>query len=316
MDEFADEYLDQSLLDEIGTWTERKHAIIQEYSRAYTAIMSNAKARVSKFEWDYIDGYAGAGLCKKKGTGEIVKGSALNSLDIEPPFTQFTFVELDEGKHRILKSQTTHIVNVENVNGDANVVLPRDIVPRYNYKNYRRAFCLLDPYQHKNLDWETIQAIGQIGTIDLLLHFPTMPMNRGALHRDGEVAPDEAQAMTRFWGDETWRDAAYVHRDGLFTNLGPEKASDIEFANAFCERLKKTAGFQGTTQPIPMKNSNGALMYYLIFALPNDTATKAACGVARYFIKHPMAISHQSGSTKMSTWRLHQTASARSRKPN
>lgn len=294
MDDITDEHLDQSVLDEIGTWSERKHAIIQDYSKAYTAIMANAKKSVAKFEWDYIDGYAGAGLCRKKGTGEIVKGSALNSLDIDPPFTRFTFIELDERKHRILKSQTTHIAEVENVNGDTNVVLPRDIVPRYNFKNYRRSFCLLDPYQHKHLDWETIQSVGRIKTMDLLLHFPTMPMNRGALHRDGDVAPDEAEAMTRFWGDESWRKAAYVQRNGLLSNLGPEKATDLEFASAFCERLKKEAGFHGTTQPIPMKNSHGALMYYLIFALPNNTATNAARGVARYFIKHPTAISRQS----------------------
>jgi three-Cys-motif partner protein len=131
-------------------------AIIQEYSGAYTAIMTNAKRSVAKFEWDYIDGYAGAGLCRRKHSGEVIKGSALNALEIEPPFARFVFVELDERKCSILRSQTAQITNVENINGDAKVVLPCDVVPRYQFKNYRRAFCLLDPYHHKHLNWETI----------------------------------------------------------------------------------------------------------------------------------------------------------------
>ena len=59
---------------------------------------------------------------------------------------------------------------------------------------------------------------------------------------------------------------------------------------AFCERLTNVAGFKGTSKPIPMKNTRGAIMYYLIFALPHDTATKAAQSVAKYFIEYPSAI--------------------------
>ncbi len=288
MDEFIED-LDPALIENIGPWSERKHAIIQDYASAYTAIMANAKRSIARFEWDYIDGYAAAGLCRRKDTGEIVKGSALLSLDVTPPFHRYYFVELDERKLKILRAQTAQHPSVQCMHGNANVVIPRDLVPQIDFGKYRRAFCLLDPYQHKHLDWPTIASIGRSKTIDLLLHFPTMPMNRGALHRDGEVPDDAAAAMTRFWGDESWRDAAYVKRDGLFTNLPAEKATDIEFAEAFCHRLRAVGGFQGTTRPIPMLNSNGATLYYLIFALPIETATRAARSVAKYFINHPHA---------------------------
>jgi three-Cys-motif partner protein len=297
MDDFEGVGIDPALLDEIGAWSRRKHAILQEYSRAYGRIMSNAKRSVLRFEWDYVDGFAGAGLCREKETGEIVKGSALNSLEIEPPFSRFVFVELDPERYRTLRSQTIHVKEAECINGDANVVLPRDVVPRYEFKKYRRALVLLDPYQHKHLKWNTIRAIGESGTMDLLLHFPTMPMNRGALRRDGEVPPEEATAMAGFWGNDDWRAAAYVARDGLFSDVGPEKATDLEFAAAFCERLKIGAGFHGTSPPIPMLNSNGATMYYLIFALPNQTATDAATGVAKYFRKHPTATGRHRGKS-------------------
>ena len=115
-------------------------------------------------------------------------------------------------------------------------------------------------------------------------------MNRGALHRDGTVTPSEAAAMTRFWGDESWRDAVYVKRLGLLQGLPAEKCTDVEFASAFCERLRTVGGFHGTSKPIPMKNTNGAIMYYLIFALPNKTALRAASSVAKFFIEYPFAI--------------------------
>jgi three-Cys-motif partner protein len=169
--------------------------------------------------------------------------------------------------------------DVSVLNADANEVLPRDVFPQYSFTSYRRAFCLLDPYTHKQLYWTTIEAAGKNGSIDLLLHFPTMPMNRGALHRNGDVSPDEAAAMTRFWGDDSWREAVYVKRHGLF-----------DFATAFCERLTNVAGFKGTSKPIPMKNTRGAIMYYLIFALPHDTAIRAAKSVAKYFIEYPSAV--------------------------
>jgi len=278
------------LLDEIGPWSERKFAIVQEYATVYSKILANAKSYVPRFEHDYIDAYASAGFSRRKGTNDIVKGTALNSLDIDPPFNHYTFVELRHDRYAMLKAYVTNRADVSVLNANANEVLPRDVFPQYTFRNYRRAFCLLDPYTHKQLDWATIEAAGKNGAIDVLLHFPTMPMNRGALHRDGDVSSDEARAMTRFWGDDSWREAVYV-KHGLFADLKGVKASDIEFATAFCKRLIDVAGFKGTSKPIPMLNTRGAIMYYLIFALPHPRALRAATSVAHYFIKYPSAVS-------------------------
>jgi len=281
--------VDPSIIDEIGPWSERKHGIIQDYAEIATRIMSKAQKKIPRFKYDYIDGFAGTGLGRRKQSNEIVKGSALNSLDVDPAFDSYTFIELDPKKSAMLRSFVIGKDNVEVITGDTNVILPRDVCTRYRFENYRRALCLLDEYTHKHLDWSTIKAIGATRAIDLLLHFPTMPMNRGALRRDGEVSDEESVYMTRFWGDDSWRSAAYVQRDGLLENLGPEKATDAEFAQAFCERLKKVAGFMGTSKPIPMHNRKGATLYYLIFALPHQTALKAAESVAKFFIANPYA---------------------------
>jgi len=50
-----------------------------------------------------------------------------------------------------------------------------------------------------------------------------------------------------------------------------EKAGDKPLIEAFRDRLKKVAGFKFVPDPIPMRNSKGAVIYYLFFASPNKT---------------------------------------------
>ena len=43
-------------------------------------------------------------------------------------------------------------------------------------------------------------------------------------------------------------------------------------AEAFRERLKSVAGFARVAEPLPMRNSQGAIVYYLFFASQKDVA--------------------------------------------
>jgi three-Cys-motif partner protein len=43
---------------------------------------------------------------------------------------------------------------------------------------------------------------------------------------------------------------------------------------AFQERLRKVAGFQFVPEPLPMKNSTNAVVYYLFFASQKPVAKK------------------------------------------
>ena len=56
-----DTYLDRSLVEEIGPWSERKHGIVQDYAVVYSQIMEHAAKQIPRFEHDYIDGYASPG---------------------------------------------------------------------------------------------------------------------------------------------------------------------------------------------------------------------------------------------------------------
>jgi three-Cys-motif partner protein len=111
----------------------------------------------------------------------------------------------------------------------------------------------------------------------MFLNFPVMDMNRNAIWKNPDKAtPSGLERMTRFWGDASWKQAAYVEnpQQNLFGAAGVIKQDNDAIVAAFRERLKKVAGFKYVAEPLPMKNSNKAVVYYLFFAAANRVADK------------------------------------------
>ncbi len=52
------------------------------------------------------------------------------------------------------------------------------------------------------------------------------------------------------------------------------QASNAAVAAAYRERLQQVAGFEYVPAPMPMRNTRGAIVYYLFFASPNRTGAK------------------------------------------
>ena len=52
---------------------------------------------------------------------------------------------------------------------------------------------------------------------------------------------------------------------------------------AYRERLKTVAGFKYVPQPIPMRNTKGATVYYLFFATPNRVADKIVLDIFKKY---------------------------------
>ena len=127
----------------------------------------------------------------------------------------------------------------------------------------------LDPYG-LHLDWSIIAAAAKTQCIEIFINFPVQDMNRNVFWRNSDaVDTSDIERMNRFWGDETWRDAAYSSDGDLF---GFEHRTDNEtIAEAFYTRLKNVAGFDFVPRPLPMRNSQNAIVYYLFFASPNST---------------------------------------------
>lgn len=258
--------------DEIGYWSELKLEIVEKYGSAYTTAFRNSP-NLKKY---YIDAFSGPGVHRSKHTKEEIEGSPARALKVVPPFDGFYFIDMDEDKTAHLQRLCKDRNNVHIHTGDANAYLTKQLLPTIQYRNFNRALCLLDPYG-LHLDWEVVRLAGQSKAIDMFLNFPVMDMNRNAFWRNpGQVPPDGIERMTRFWGDESWKQAAYAEspQQNLFSGPDLIKQSNDAVVGAFRDRVKKAAGFSFVPEPLPMKNSNNAVVYYLFFASQKPVAQK------------------------------------------
>lgn len=251
--------------DEIGCWSEIKLDIIKEYAQVYSRILTT-----KNLKHVYIDAFAGAGRHISKKTGEFVLGSPLNALKIEPPFDEYHLIDLNPSKAAELRNLIGQRKDVFIYPRDCNQILLTEVFPRARYEDYKRGLCLLDPYG-LHLNWDVIQTAGKMKSIEIFLNFPVADMNRNAPWRNPEgIDEQDLRRMTAYWGDESWKDAAYSK--DLFGN--PQKEINRVVAEGFRERLKRKAGFKHVSEPLPMRNSNRAIIYYLFFASHQPVADK------------------------------------------
>lgn len=257
-------------LDEIGYWSELKLEIVKKYASAYSTILAKQNFVKAHF---YIDAFAGAGTHLSKTTGEMIAGSPVNAMVIQPPFSELHFIDMDGSRTAELRRLAANDGRVTVHDGDCNEVLLRDVFPLCRYDAYRRALCLLDPYR-LNVNWDVLQTAGDMKSVEVFYNFMIMDANMNVFMKDpAKVAPEQAARMDMVWGDNSWRSAVYRKEQGLFGDI-EEKATNEDIAEAFRSRLHKVAGFAYVPAPIPMRNENGAVIYYLYFASPNKTGAE------------------------------------------
>ena len=193
--------------DEIGYRSEIKLEIVRDYASAYSRILN-----ANKLPHIYVDAFAGAGQHISRGTGEFVQGSPLNALNIQPPFREYHFIDLNAAKVEHLQNLVGDRRDVHIYEGDCNDVLIQNIFPTLKYESYRRALCLLDPYG-LDLKWDVMFQAGQLKTIDMFLNFPVIDMNRNVLWRNPKRVSPERRARNCILGRRIM-DSSGVLNDG------------------------------------------------------------------------------------------------------
>ncbi|HVU18480.1 MAG TPA: three-Cys-motif partner protein TcmP [Candidatus Didemnitutus sp.] len=270
-------------LDEIGQWSVDKLRILQAYSKEYAAILSNQRTNTGArlFKTGYIDGFAGAGKHLHKSSREEIPGSPAIAL-ATPGFDEFHFVDLDDARVGQLQALCRGHANAHVYSGDCNAILLDTIFPKFPFKQYRRALCFIDPYG-MHVDWKVLEAAGKSGSIEIFLNFPVADINRNAKRaRLEDISPDGRARMTRLWGNEDWHAVMFKPSPQMAFDLGggamteTEKTGNDTLVEAFRERLKTVAGFKFVPHPVAMKNSIGAIVYYLFFAGHNETGERIA----------------------------------------
>ena len=145
-----------------------------------------------------------------------------------------------------------------------------------------RALCLLDPYG-LNVDWNVLRAARQMRSVEIFYSFMIMDANMNVLWRNPDkVSEVQLARIDRSWGDRSWRESAYIKQPGLFGEM-EEKASNEAVIGALQQRLREVAGFEDVPEPLPMRNSTGAVVYYLVFASPSKTGAKIVTEIYNRF---------------------------------
>ena len=270
-----------------GEWTQKKLNCLKNYLTAYKKVMKN-----QNFKLLYIDAFAGAGYREIEdddlGVSDFFKGSPLMAL--EHNFTKFFFIEKDKNNYKELKKlldkdEYQKNENIEIFNEDANIRIPK-VCKTVNWSDHRAIF-FLDPFAME-VKWETIKSIAETKAIDLWLLFPAMAVNR-LLYKNGKIPSNLQMKLDTVFGTNTWKDEFYGEplQGSLFNdNKELEKRANFEAIKSFYrERLREI--FPGVANnPLPLKNKTNSILFYLYFALSNDSkkAKRIALKIAQHIL--------------------------------
>jgi three-Cys-motif partner protein len=128
-----------------------------------------------------------------------------------------------------------------------------------------------------------IKTAGDMKSIEIFFNFMIMDINMNVLRHNPERVPaGQIQRMDKAWGDHSWRLIAYETVPTLFGD-SEMKTSNETVAEAFRQRLQAVAGFKFVPSPIPMRNNQGATIYYLYFASASQTGAKIVSSIFKKY---------------------------------
>jgi three-Cys-motif partner protein len=267
--------------DLIGRWSVQKLELLEKYLAAYLTILSNQHWCAG---YEYIDAFAGTGKPKTRDEQTYVDGSPRIALSLRPAFTEYHFVEQADwrvGRLEALKAEfPNRVIRIHP--GDCNTILTEEILDHLAYASHKRAIAFLDPFGMQ-LRWKTMMAIASTETVEIMLNFPVMAINRGVLRQRPELISTADRArLEEFWGTKDWTVDFYEEERTFF---GPEfvkkRLSGKEMGAVFCKRLGEI--FRYCSEPLLMTNSRNAPLYCLIFAGHNATGVRIATDI---FARH------------------------------
>lgn len=282
-----------------GGWTQRKLEVLKKYLQAYTKIFK--RNRLARFySISYVDAFAGTGTLRRPPLGglakylpelqenekEFRKGSVTRALEVEPPFDKYVFIEKDTKKCRELEAIAAGFSDrrVSVVNEDANSGLLRWCNALNTAKE--RAVVFLDPFG-ASVKWEAMAALGRSRAVDLWVLFPYFAINR-MLIRNRRPPKTWAARITDVFGTSEWENEFYstMSYPSLLESqkvVSVRKSADHRVVtDFFVKRLRRE--FVGVSDPFPMHNSNGSLLFILLFAAANEHSAKTGLKIANDII--------------------------------
>ncbi len=206
---------------------------------------------------------------------------AVEATRLKPGFFHHYLIDVDNDKAEELDRLLGPNDTVSVIPGDCNRVMLDKLIPLLDRYQPYRAMVLIDPYK-MTVDWEVVRRLGQTGRVDMFLNFPVMHMNRSVLLRKGgTVSRQQMEVMDRWWGDRSWFAEVFGagKQPDMFGKFGFNKSDSNAVVRAYRKRLENVGGYKFVPQPVPMLNSNNAIIYWLFFASNNRVASNIATDI-------------------------------------
>jgi three-Cys-motif partner protein len=262
---------------------------VADYLNFYTKALAKQPFRLK-----YLDAFAGTGsipfasglplLSDIDSVGfdieQFIEGSARRALQIERPFDQYVFAELESKKVRQLeglKSEFQGLTNRMDIwKADAN-----DAVAKFcdGLQRLDRAVIFLDPFGNQ-VGWETLERIASTEKADLWYLFPAGLGVARQISNDGNVQKDAERSLDRLFGTSDWRQESLESsgQSDLFGNV-PEANRKIATADKITRfmisRLKSIFKGYVSERWMPM-GSGGVHKFSLLFACANPSGPARA----------------------------------------
>ena len=229
-----------------GSWSKDKLHFVSYFSSLFNVGMKN---RWSKRI--YVDLFAGPGICIDRKTGAEFSGSPIEALECPVPFTHLFFNDLEKKFTDALRERQKRRqpkANVEYLNLDCNQAA-RQIAKQIPNGSLTLAF--IDPWNYE-LTFDGLSQLGQRPSTDLIVTFHTTAIKRNAHQK--------IAAVDEFFGDRNWRNL-YEQSQG-----DKSRPPTLTLIDMFRGRLRKRLGYTQFGDPMCIRNSRGAPIFYLLFA--------------------------------------------------
>ena len=268
-----------------GQWTQEKLDILEKYLDAYTTALGR-----QNFSLMYIDGFAGTGSVRTAHDDirDFLQGSTIRAAKIDrKPFDKLIFIENNPDKVEMLEILRSDYNNRNIIieRADANVYL-RNF--RENWEKWRGVL-FLDPFATE-VEWSTVETIAGLKALDMWILFPTHAVSR-MLPRSRlpeDISQTWTKRLNRIYGNEDWKnlyeDAS--QRD-LFAGVTQERDQGVEgLTSIYKQNLNSLFGERYLEKSRKLKNSQGSVLFELIFCVGHPNGTSVAKRIAGHILDY------------------------------
>lgn len=291
-----------------GEWTVKKLECVKRYLDRYVKVMK----KQYHFATHYIDAFAGTGYVDLRkaepdertlldeleeaeaDANSFLDGSAVLSLDVDPSFDNYHFIEKSPTRAaslQLIKFTRLDLLDRINViNGDANEYIQR-ICGRWPHDH--RGVVFLDPYGMQ-VEWETLCAIARTERLDMWYLVAISAINR-LLPQEGFTGQKWQEkwqpALKRMFGTDEWVDEFYrpVKHNDLFGSVEDvERVVNWERLCGFVLKRLRSLFDAVAPDPLLLCNSRGAPQFLLCFAMNSrsDEAKRIALDIADHILRN------------------------------